>query len=72
MLERKVGDVVKNRIVESERPDLDAARAAATRRTFLERSGGRDVLVGAPPFPSPSLGRVVRDGDALWFSFETA
>ena len=72
MLERKVGDVVINRIVESERPDLDASQAAATRRASLERHCERDVLVCASPFPSPPFGRVVPDGDAFWFRYDKA
>jgi len=52
------------------RPDFDPAQAAATRRAFLERYCERDVLVCASHFPSPSFGKVVRDGDAFWFRYE--
>jgi glyoxylase-like metal-dependent hydrolase (beta-lactamase superfamily II) len=53
------------------RPDFDPAQAAATRRAFLERCCERDVLVCASNFPSPSFGRVVREGDAFWFQYVT-
>ena len=51
------------------RPDFDPGQAAATRRAFLERYCERDVLVCASHFPSPSFGRVVRDGNAFWFEY---
>jgi glyoxylase-like metal-dependent hydrolase (beta-lactamase superfamily II) len=54
------------------RPDFDPPQAAATRRAFLERCCEQDVLVCASHFPSPSFGRVVRDGDAFWFQYEKA
>ena len=52
------------------RPDFDPTQAAATRRAFLERYCERDVLVCASHFPSPSFGRVVREGDGFWFEYE--
>jgi len=52
------------------RPDWDAAQAAETRRAFLERYCERDVLVCASHFPSPSFGRVVREGDGFWFEYD--
>lgn len=52
------------------RPDYDAARAATTRRAFLERYAETDVLVCASHFPSPSFGRFVRDREAFWFRYE--
>src|SRR5215468_12696349 len=51
------------------RPDWDAAQAAATRRAFLERYCERDVLVCASHFPSPSFGRIVREGKGFWFQY---
>ena len=51
------------------RPDFDPKQAAATRRAFLERYCERDVLVCASHFPSPSFGRVVREGNAFWFEY---
>jgi glyoxylase-like metal-dependent hydrolase (beta-lactamase superfamily II) len=51
------------------RPDFDPKQAAATRRAFLERQCERDVLVCASHFPSPSFGRVVREGDGFWFEY---
>src|SRR5262245_43952002 len=53
-------------------PDFDPKQAAATRRAFLERYCEQDVLVCASHFPSPSLGHVVRDGDAFWFQYVKA
>ena len=49
------------------RPDFDPPQAAATRRAFLERYRKRDVLVCASHVPSSSFGRVVREGNAVWF-----
>ena len=54
------------------RPDFDPPQAAATRRAFLERYCERDVLVCASHFPSPSFGRVVREGNAFWFKYATS
>jgi glyoxylase-like metal-dependent hydrolase (beta-lactamase superfamily II) len=54
------------------RPDYDPPQAAATRRAFLERYCERDVLVCASHFPSPSFGRVVREGNAFWFQYAKA
>jgi glyoxylase-like metal-dependent hydrolase (beta-lactamase superfamily II) len=54
------------------RPDFDPPQAAATRRAFLERCCEQDVLVCASHFPSPSFGRVVREGNAFWFEYEQA
>jgi glyoxylase-like metal-dependent hydrolase (beta-lactamase superfamily II) len=54
------------------RPDYDPPQAAATRRRFLERYCERDVLVCASHFPSPSFGRVVREGDGFWFAYAKA
>jgi glyoxylase-like metal-dependent hydrolase (beta-lactamase superfamily II) len=51
------------------RPDYDPPQAAATRRAFLERYCERDVLVCASHFPSPSFGRVVREGNGFWFQY---
>lgn len=51
------------------RPDFDPKQAAATRRAFLERYCERDVLVCASHFPSPSFGRVVREGKGFWFEY---
>ena len=52
------------------RADSDPALASQTRRAFLERYCGTDVLICATHFPSPSLGRIVPRGDAFWFEFE--
>jgi glyoxylase-like metal-dependent hydrolase (beta-lactamase superfamily II) len=52
------------------RADFDRDLARKTRRAFLERYCGTDVLVCATHFPSPSWGRVVPRGDAFWFEFE--
>ena len=45
--------------------DFDAARAAATRRDFLDRYADRPVLVIGTHFAGPTAGRIVRDGDAF-------
>jgi glyoxylase-like metal-dependent hydrolase (beta-lactamase superfamily II) len=51
------------------RPDFDPKQAAVTRRGFLERYCERDVLICASHFPSPSFGRVVREGNGFWFEY---
>ena len=51
---------------------LRSPQAAATRRAFLERYCERDVLVCASHFPSPSFGRVVREGNGFWFEYAKA
>ena len=71
------GDLIHSPVqcLESEwvpRPDFDPPQAAATRRAFLERYCERDVLVCASHFPSPSFGHVIREGNAFWFTYETA
>jgi glyoxylase-like metal-dependent hydrolase (beta-lactamase superfamily II) len=49
------------------RADLDHALAGRTRRSFLERHCDNGATVFATHFPAPSVGRVVRRGDAFWF-----
>lgn len=49
--------------------DFDQARGCETRQAFLEDSCARDRLVLTAHFPSPSVGRVLRDGDAFGFEF---
>jgi hypothetical protein len=56
----RVGDILITRVIESERPD------------FLERYCERDVLVCASHFPSPSFGRVTREGKGFWFEYAKA
>jgi len=51
------------------RPDFDREQAVATRRGFLERYCETDTLICTAHFPSPSVGHVVRDGDAFGFRF---
>ena len=53
-------------------PDFDPKQATATRRAFLERYCERDILVCASHFPSPSFGRVVREGHGFWFEYAKA
>ena len=36
---------------------------------FLDRYCEQDVLVCASHFPSPSFGRVVREGNGFWFEY---
>jgi glyoxylase-like metal-dependent hydrolase (beta-lactamase superfamily II) len=52
------------------RADSDPALAKATRRDFLERYSSSGALVCATHFPEPSLGRVVRRGQAFWFEYD--
>jgi hypothetical protein len=52
------------------RPDFDPAQASATRRSFLERYCGTDVLICATHFPSPSYGHIVPQGEAFQFVYE--
>jgi glyoxylase-like metal-dependent hydrolase (beta-lactamase superfamily II) len=49
------------------RADMDHALAGQTRRRFLERHCDNGATVFATHFPEPSIGRVVRRGDAFWF-----
>ena len=44
--------------------DFNFEEAIATRRAFLERYGGKPVLVLGTHFATPSAGRIVRDGGA--------
>ncbi|MGY4431495.1 glyoxylase-like metal-dependent hydrolase (beta-lactamase superfamily II) [Bradyrhizobium sp. F1.13.1] len=45
--------------------DLDQARAAATRRSFLERYCDTDTLCCTAHFPSPSVGKIRRKGSGF-------
>jgi glyoxylase-like metal-dependent hydrolase (beta-lactamase superfamily II) len=54
----------------SMRADVDAAQAAKTRRSFLERYCDTDTLCCTAHFPSPSVGRIRRRGNG--FSCEAA
>ncbi|HLI99726.1 MAG TPA: MBL fold metallo-hydrolase [Bradyrhizobium sp.] len=45
--------------------DVDPARAARTRRDFLERYCGTDTLCCTAHFPSPSTGKIRRRGDGF-------
>ena len=49
--------------------DSDQQQGNATRRSFLEASCDRGRLVMTAHFPSPSMGHVVEDGDAVRFRF---
>jgi glyoxylase-like metal-dependent hydrolase (beta-lactamase superfamily II) len=48
---------------------VDPEHSRQTRRAFLERHAGADTLVMPAHFPAPSVGRVVREGDAWRFVF---
>lgn len=50
--------------------DHDPSLAIRTRRDFLERYADTDVLICASHFPSPSFGKVVRDGTGFRFEFD--
>ncbi|MEM1314673.1 MAG: MBL fold metallo-hydrolase, partial [Pseudomonadota bacterium] len=45
--------------------DADPARAAATRRAFLEESADSGRLTFASHFPLPSVGRLRREDEAF-------
>jgi len=45
--------------------DVDQAQAAVTRRNFLERYCDTDTLCCTAHFPSPSVGRIKRKGNAF-------
>ncbi|MEN3288680.1 MAG: hypothetical protein V7634_2980 [Bradyrhizobium sp.] len=45
--------------------DVDPAQAAATRRQFLERCCDTDTLFCPAHFPSPSIGKIRRKGNAF-------
>jgi glyoxylase-like metal-dependent hydrolase (beta-lactamase superfamily II) len=45
--------------------DFDQATAAGTRRNFLERYCDSDTLCCTAHFPSPSVGKIRRDGDGF-------
>ncbi|MEA2624282.1 MAG: hypothetical protein QOD06_327 [Candidatus Binatota bacterium] len=47
--------------------DSDVEAARVTRRAFLQRYGGRDVLVFGTHFATPSAGKIVRHGDTWRF-----
>jgi hypothetical protein len=53
-------------------PDWDAEQAKRTRRAFMERYCDTDVLICTAHFPLPSAGRIVAEGDAFRFLFESA
>ncbi len=48
---------------------IDKPLSARTRRAFLERYCDTDTLVMTAHFPSPSVGHVLREGDAFGFRF---
>jgi glyoxylase-like metal-dependent hydrolase (beta-lactamase superfamily II) len=54
----------------SMRADTDRAQSARTRRTFLECHCAAQTLVCTAHFPSPSVGRFARAGDAFRFVAE--
>jgi len=45
--------------------DVDPAMAATTRRSFLERYCDTDTLCCTAHFPSPSVGKIRRKGNAF-------
>lgn len=52
-------------------PDWDAMAAADTRRRFLERYADTDTLVCTAHFPLPSAGRIISEGEAFRFVYDT-
>lgn len=49
---------------------VDPEHSRRTRRAFLERYAGTDVRIMPAHFPTPTAGRIVRDGDVWRFRFE--
>jgi glyoxylase-like metal-dependent hydrolase (beta-lactamase superfamily II) len=49
--------------------DANPLQAAKTRRLFLSENCERKRLIMAAHFPEPSIGRVVREGEAFGFAF---
>ncbi len=49
---------------------VDKALSARTRRDFLDRNCETDTLVMTAHFPSPSVGHIVRHGEAFRFRYE--
>lgn len=47
--------------------DFDHSRATQTRKAFLERYAGTSAVITCIHFPSPAIGRLVRDGERLRF-----
>ena len=70
-----IGDMIHSP-VQCAKPDWNASacfepdRSRRTRRDFLERHADTDTLVLTAHFPSPSVGHVVRHGDAFRFRFD--
>ena len=52
--------------------DDDPVLGARTRGEFLDRYCETDVLVMTAHFPSPSVGHIVRHGDAYRFRYDDA
>ena len=52
-------------------PDWNAGLAKQTRRTFLEQCCDSDVLMCTAHFPLPSSGRVVAEGAAFRFEYDS-
>ena len=45
--------------------DVDQARAAKTRRSFMERYCDTETLCCTAHFPSPSVGKIKRNGNGF-------
>lgn len=52
-------------------PDWDPQMAAKTRRSFLERYADTDTLVCTAHFPLPSAGKIISQGEAFRFVYDT-
>jgi hypothetical protein len=49
--------------------DWDATQAAVSRRTVLCQVADRNTLILPIHFPSPTVGRVVADGERFRYAF---
>ncbi len=52
-------------------PDWDPQLAATTRRGFLERYADTDTLICTAHFPLPSAGKIISQGEAFRFVYDT-
>ena len=68
------GDLIHS-VLQCAEPDwcsaacFDKERSRATRRRILEESAENRTLMMTAHFPSPSIGRAVRQGDVFGFDF---
>ncbi|MDN3719052.1 MBL fold metallo-hydrolase [Roseibium salinum] len=67
------GDIVHMAVYQFEKPewgigfDIDAQKAAETRRKFLDQAATDKVLFAGAHVPFPGMGRVVKEGEGYRF-----